>query len=89
MYIICVEFMNIFYILDLGRLANHIFKVFDADDTGYISLRRLLMVVIALSSGDAEENVEKIFYLVDLNNDGVISQEVRSNCNFLNCQYYF
>ena len=34
-----------------------------------------MLVVLALSSETAEENAEKIFYLVDRNNDGFISVE--------------
>ena len=39
-----------------------------------------MLVIIALSNGDPEENVEMMFYTVDLNNDGVITAEV--NCLF-------
>ena len=35
-----------------------------------------MLVIIALSNGDPEENVEMMFYIVDLNNDGVITAEV-------------
>lgn len=36
-----------------------------------------MLVIMALSSGTPEENVEKIFYMVDKNNDGFISAEVK------------
>jgi len=49
--------------------------VFDTNETGYIDLRKMMLVIIALSSGDPEENVEMMFYIVDLNNDGVITAE--------------
>ena len=37
-----------------------------------------MLVIIALSNGDPEENVEMMFYIVDLNNDGVITAEVNT-----------
>ena len=65
--------------VDLERLQNHVYKVFDTKETGYIDLRKMMLVIIALSSGDPEENVEMMFYIVDLNNDGVITAEVRDD----------
>ena len=53
--------------------------MFDNNETGYIDLRKMMLVIIALSSGDPEENVEMMFYIVDLNNDGVITAEVKNN----------
>ena len=66
------------HILDLERLQRHVYKVFDTEETGFIDLRKMMLVIIALSNGDPEENVEMMFYTVDLNNDGVITAEV--NC---------
>ena len=34
-----------------------------------------MLVIIALSSGSQMENIEKIFYMLDFDNDGVISSE--------------
>ena len=34
-----------------------------------------MLVIIALSSGSQMENIEKIFYMLDFNNDGLISLE--------------
>ena len=39
--------------------------MFDPDRSGEINFRKLMLVVLALSSETAEENAEKIFYLVD------------------------
>ena len=50
--------------------------MFDPDRSGEINFRKLMLVVLALSSETAEENAEKIFYLVDKNCDGFISVEV-------------
>ena len=62
--------------LDIERLSGHVFKVFDPERSGEINFRRFMLVVLALSSEEtAEENAEKIFYLVDRNNDGFISVE--------------
>ena len=66
------------HIPDLDRLQSHVYKVFDTNETGYIDLRKMMLVIIALSSGDPEENVEMMFYIVDLNNDGVITAEVNN-----------
>ena len=64
--------------LDLDRLQSHVYKVFDTNETGFIDLRKMMLVIIALSRGDPEENVEMMFYIVDLNNDGVITVEVKT-----------
>ena len=37
-----------------------------------------MLVIIALSNGDPEETVQMMFYIVDLNNDGVITAEVNT-----------
>ena len=60
-------------------MEKHVFKVFDPDQSGQIAFRRFMLIIIAMSSGTVEENVEKIFYMVDLNNDGFISVEVFKN----------
>ena len=65
-------------IIDLERLGDHVFSVFDPDGTETIEFRRFMLVIMALSGGSPEENVEKIFYMVDTNNDGFISAEVNS-----------
>ena len=52
--------------------------MFDPESSGDIHFRKFMLVVLALSSDTPEENAEKIFYLVDRNNDGFISVEVRA-----------
>ena len=52
------------------------YRVFDEEQSGVIELRRFMLVIMALSGGSPEENIEKIFYMVDINNDGYISSEV-------------
>ena len=64
-----------FSLVDIERLSSHVFKVFDPERSGKINFRKFMLVVLALSSETAEENAEKIFYLVDRNNDGFISVE--------------
>ena len=44
-----------------------------------------MLVIIALSNGDPEETVQMMFYIVDLNNDGVITAEV--NTYFDSCYF--
>ena len=60
-------------------MENHIYKVFDPEHEGFIDFRRFMLVIIALSGGDPEENLEKIFFMVDINNDGFITAEVTNN----------
>ena len=46
----------------------------------------MMLVIIALSNGDPEETVQMMFYIVDLNNDGVITAEVNTffdSCYFI------
>ena len=54
------------------------YRVFDEGQSGVIELRRFMLVIMALSGGSPEENIEKIFYMVDINNDGYISSEVEN-----------
>lgn len=54
------------------------YRVFDEEQSGVIELRRFMLVIMALSGGSPEENIEKIFYMVDINNDGYISSEVEN-----------
>jgi len=61
--------------IDVQRLQDHVYKVFGGEETGLISFHRFMLVIIALSSGSQMENIEKIFYMLDFNNNGVISSE--------------
>ena len=71
-----MELRELRIILDLEKLENHVYKVFDPEQEGFIDFRRFMLVIIALSGGDPEENLEKIFFMVDINNDGFITAEV-------------
>ena len=63
------------------------YRVFDEEQSGVIELRRFMLVIMALSGGSPEENIEKIFYMVDINNDGYISSEVENL--ILQIKFYF
>ena len=60
------------------------YRVFDEEQSGVIELRRFMLVIMALSGGSPEENIEKIFYMVDINNDGYISSEVEEDLRLQN-----
>ena len=63
--------------------------MFDADKSGTIEFRRFMLVIMALSGGTPEENVEKIFYMVDTNNDGHISVDVVSDNMSFDVQKFY
>ena len=70
----------------MEKLEEHVFKVFDPEDSGLIAFRRFMLVLISFSGGTPEENIEKMFYMVDLNNDGVLTSEV--NIKLLASRYF-
>ena len=63
----------------IQRLENHIFKVFDEQDTGFIEFRSLMLVIYALSNGSPEDNLKQIFKLFDRNsNEEITVDEFRA-----------
>ncbi|KAI8521257.1 hypothetical protein Bbelb_010110 [Branchiostoma belcheri] len=74
-----VEYFGNFYINanegSKKTLARQIFKAFDRNDNGYVSLREYLLAMSTLLRGDTLEKLEWSFILFDLDGDGMVSKE--------------
>ncbi|XP_019619948.1 PREDICTED: neurocalcin homolog [Branchiostoma belcheri] len=74
-----VEYFGNFYINanegSKKTLARQIFKAFDRNDNGYVSLREYLLAMSTLLRGDTLEKLEWSFILFDLDGDGMVSRE--------------
>jgi len=60
--------------LDMKKMEGHVFRMYDTNSDGVISMEEFLLVFHVLSNGTPEENLQKIFRIFDVNNDGTISQ---------------
>ena len=61
--------------VDVNRLENHIFRLFDRDGNGSIDFKEFMVVLYVMSSGTPEENLKQIFKVFDLDEDGRISRQ--------------
>ena len=60
---------------DIGKLENHIYRMFDANNNGKIDFREFMIVLTVISKGTPQENLEQIFRVFDANNDGTVSKK--------------
>jgi len=60
--------------LDMKKMEGHVFRMYDTNSDGVISMEEFLLVFHVLSNGTPEENLQKIFRIFDVNNDGTISE---------------
>eukprot|EP00092_Neocalanus_flemingeri_P018863 GFUD01020426.1.p1 GENE.GFUD01020426.1~~GFUD01020426.1.p1 ORF type:complete len:194 (-),score=66.58 GFUD01020426.1:25-606(-) len=61
--------------IDMQVMAEHIFRMYDTDQDGYVTFIEFMVVYNIMVNGNAEENLGKIFLIFDVNNDGIISEE--------------
>eukprot|EP00092_Neocalanus_flemingeri_P014737 GFUD01015903.1.p1 GENE.GFUD01015903.1~~GFUD01015903.1.p1 ORF type:complete len:194 (+),score=72.25 GFUD01015903.1:100-681(+) len=61
--------------IDMKGMAEHIFRMYDTDQDGYVTFIEFMVVYNIMVNGNAEENLGKIFLIFDVNNDGIISEE--------------
>ena len=61
--------------VDVNRLENHIFRLFDRDGNGSIDFKEFMVVLYVMSSGTPEENLKQIFKVFDVDGDGCISRQ--------------
>ena len=61
--------------VDVNRLEEHIFRLFDKDGNGSIDFKEFMVVLYIMSSGTPEENLKQIFKVFDLDRDGCINRE--------------
>ena len=60
---------------NIGKLENHIFRMYDEDGDGYIDFKEFMMVLYIMSAGTPEENLGQIFRIFDKDNDGSITEK--------------
>ena len=58
---------------DIVKIAQHIFNVFDKDDTGKIEFAEFAVVHHTLKEKSGNEKLKEIFRVFDANNDGHIN----------------
>merc|ERR1711874_528669 len=61
--------------IDMKEMADHIFRMYDTDQNGYVTFIEFMVVYNLINNGTAEQNLEQIFRIFDVNNDGIISLE--------------
>ena len=54
--------------------CNHVFRIFDADNNGYVSFKEYLLAINISSNGNPEQKLNGAFKLYDINGDGVINR---------------
>merc|ERR1711874_494131 len=55
------------------QLGKLVFRMYDANNDGYIDFREFMVVLYVMSSGTPEQNLRQIFRVFDINSDGAIS----------------
>ena len=55
-------------------MADHIFRMYDADQDNYVTFVEFMVVYNILVNGNPKDILHKIFLIFDINNDGVISK---------------
>eukprot|EP00092_Neocalanus_flemingeri_P004373 GFUD01004703.1.p1 GENE.GFUD01004703.1~~GFUD01004703.1.p1 ORF type:complete len:192 (-),score=70.91 GFUD01004703.1:410-985(-) len=60
--------------LNMKKMEANIFRMYDTNQDGNVSMEEFLIVFHVFSSGSAEENLQRIFRIFDVDNNGVISK---------------
>merc|ERR1711910_121780 len=60
---------------DADKMEKHMFRVYDANDDGYVDFVEFMMIYYIMSDGTPEEVLAKIFRMFDVNSDGTISEK--------------
>merc|ERR1712033_131074 len=63
---------------DACKMEKHVFRIYDANNDGYVDFVEFMVVYIIMSGGSQEEVLKKMFRLFDVNSDGVISKKEMS-----------
>ena len=72
------EFSNFIHLalpkLNVKKMEKNMFRMYDTNQDGIISMEEFLIVFQVLSGGTPEENLKRIFRVFDVDNDGLISK---------------
>ena len=60
--------------LNLKKMEENTFRMFDTDHDGQISMEEFLILYQILSGGTPEENLKRIFLMFDVDCDGTVSK---------------
>ena len=60
--------------LNVKKMEKNMFRMYDTNQDGIISMEEFLIVFHVLSGGTPEENLKRIFRIFDIDNDGLISK---------------
>ena len=60
--------------IDVKKMEENLFRMYDTNMDGIISMQEFLIVYHIFSEGTPEENLSKIFRIFDVDNNGVISK---------------
>merc|ERR1712198_660596 len=55
---------------DADKMENHMFRVYDTNDDGYVDFVEFMIIYYIMSDGSPEEVLAKIFRVFDVNSDG-------------------
>merc|ERR1719150_313093 len=60
---------------DAGKMEKHVFRIYDANDDGYIDFTEFMLIYFIMNEGTPEEVLGKIFRVFDVNGDGSITMK--------------
>merc|ERR1712183_485749 len=60
---------------DASKMEKHVFRLYDANNDGYIDFTEFMLIFFIMSDGAPEEILTKIFRVFDVNSDGSITQK--------------
>merc|ERR1711970_1408435 len=60
---------------DASKMEKRVFRIYDANNDGYIDFTEFMLIFFIMSDGSPEEVLTKIFRVFDVNSDGTITQK--------------
>merc|ERR1712123_457350 len=60
---------------DASKMEKHVFRLYDANNDGFIDFTEFMLIFFIMSDGVPEEVLTKIFRVFDVNSDGTITQK--------------
>ena len=60
---------------DASKMEKHVFRLYDANNDGFIDFIEFMLIFLIMSDGVPEEVLTKIFRVFDVNSDGTITQK--------------